>query len=81
MHPYFWNNGYFGSDWFLWFGIIFLLLSSLGYWRHASAAHKTHRLRVPAQKDALDMLSERYARGEITREQFAQRRRSNRYFR
>jgi uncharacterized membrane protein len=80
MHPYFWNNGYFGWDGFLWFGIV-LLLSSLGYWRHTSAAHRRNRLRVPAQKDALDILSERYARGGITREQFAQQRRSNRYFR
>lgn len=81
MHPYFWNNLHFGWGGFLWFGIIFLLLSGMGYWRHTYAAHRRHRLVVPAQKDALEVVNERYVRGEITREQFAQRRRSNRYFR
>ena len=32
MQTDFWNNWYFGWGWFLWFGIIFLLFSSMGNW-------------------------------------------------
>jgi putative membrane protein len=70
MQHYFWNDWYFGWGWFLWFGIIFLLFSSMGNWRYTYAAHRKYGL--PQQKEALDILNERYASGEITREQFAQ---------
>ena len=72
MHPYFWNNWYFGWGWFLWFGIIFLLFSSMGNWRYTYAAHRKYGLGVAPRKEALDILNERYASGEITREQFVQ---------
>jgi putative membrane protein len=67
-HPY-WNDWYFGWGWFLWFGIFFLLFSSLGNWRYSYSAHR--RYDQLAGKDAADILNERYARGEITHEELA----------
>ena len=68
MQHYFWNGLYFGWGWVLWFGIIFLLFSSVGNWRYTYAAHRKYGL--PPHKEALDILDARYARGEITREEF-----------
>jgi putative membrane protein len=67
-HAY-WNDWYFGWGWLLWFGFIFLLFSSVGNWGYAYRAHR--RFGELGGKDALDILNERYARGEITHEQLA----------
>ena len=72
MHPYFWNSWNVGWDWLLCFGIIFILIFSIGNWRYTYAAHRKFGLCASMQKDALDILNERYAGGEITREQFDQ---------
>ena len=63
----YWNDWYFGWGWFLWFGILFLLFSSLGNWGYSYRVHR--RYGQLASKDALDILNERYARGEITHEE------------
>ncbi len=70
MQHYFWNDWYLGWGWFLWLGIMLLLFSGMGNWRYTYAAHR--KFGQPVLKDALDILNERYARGQITREQFHQ---------
>jgi uncharacterized membrane protein len=72
MQHYFWNDWYIGGGWLFWLGVICLLLSSMGSRRYTYAARR--KCRLPLQKGPLDMLHERYARGEINREQFARMR-------
>ena len=69
MNHGYWNDWYFSWGWFLWFGLIFLLFSSLGNWGYTYRAHQ--RTFASPQNKALDILNERYARGEVTREDYA----------
>jgi len=68
MH-YYWNDWFFGWGWILWFGFIFLIFSGVGNWGYSYSAHRKFDL---PRKGARDLLDERYARGEITREQYVQ---------
>jgi len=63
------NDWYFGWGWLLWFGFIFLMFSSLGNWGYT---YRAHRKFDGTRREAIDILNERYARGDITREQFTQ---------
>ena len=65
----YWNDWYSGWGWFLWFGIMILMFSSLGNWGYTYRVQRNYGR--PIGKGALDILSERYARGEITHEEFA----------
>jgi putative membrane protein len=69
MIHYYWNDWFFGWGWILWFGFIFLLFSSFGNWGYA---YRLHCKYGHTGSTALDILNERYARGELTREQYVQ---------
>lgn len=69
MVHYYWNDWYFGWGWILWFGFIFLLFSSFGNWRYTYHAHRKYG-DLNNTKEAVDILNERYARGEITQEDY-----------
>lgn len=61
MEPYYRNDWSTGGL-FLWLGLIALIFSSLGNWRYTYSAHRKHE---NAPRKALDILNERYAKGEI----------------
>lgn len=63
-----WNSSAFAWEWLLWFGIIVLMLSSVGNWGYAYRAHR--KFDDTPRKDAASILDERYAGGELTREQY-----------
>ena len=64
-----WNDWYFGWGWILWFGFVFLIFVSFGNWGYAYRAHRKVD-EVSRSKDAIDVLNERYAKGEIGREDY-----------
>ncbi|MEO6976143.1 MAG: SHOCT domain-containing protein [Gallionella sp.] len=68
MNHYYWNDLYFGWGWILWLGIVFLLFSSIGNWGYSYRAHQ--KFGTMPRKEALDILNERYARGDITRAEY-----------
>lgn len=50
-------------------GFFFLLLSNFGHWFYSYRSNQRHGLHL--QKTALDLLNERYARGDIEQAEFA----------
>jgi putative membrane protein len=63
------NEMYFGWSWLFWFGVIFLFASSIGNWGYTYKAHLKYSDLHPRSK-AFVILDERFARGEITREEY-----------
>ena len=61
------SNG-FGWGWFVWIGFMIIMFSSVGNWGYTYRVHRFSGR--PRHKDALDILDERYARGEITLTEF-----------
>jgi putative membrane protein len=70
MGHYYWNDWYAGWGWFLWFGVVLLFASSAGNWGYTYRAHRKYYDLYP-KKEAIDILNERYARGEVTHEEYA----------
>ena len=69
MTGYYWNDWYSGWGYLLWFGMIFLLFSTLGNWGYTYQAHSRYR-DFETRKNAFDLLSERYAKGDLNHEEF-----------
>jgi putative membrane protein len=69
MHNNFWND-YLTWGWILWMGFIFLMFSGFGNWGYTYRVHQKYN--GSPRKEAIDILNERYARGEITRVEFNQ---------
>ncbi|WP_133011268.1 SHOCT domain-containing protein [Marinomonas flavescens] len=64
MHNEYWS----GWSWLLWVAIWFLMISSFGHWGYSYRSNR--RYFSQPQKTALDILNERYARGDIDQEEF-----------
>jgi putative membrane protein len=62
------SDWYGAWGWILWIGFWFLIISSFGNWGYTYRVHR--RYGDGSQKTARDILNERYARGDINRDEF-----------
>ena len=63
------NSWFAGWGFFLWFGFIFLLFSSMGNWGYTYRAHKKY-IDLTQGRSAFDILDERFAKGDIKRDEY-----------
>jgi len=68
MEHIYWNDWYASWGWFLWIGIWFLLISSFGNWGYSYRAHQKYNNQP--LKSAMEILNERYASGDVEREEY-----------
>lgn len=69
MEHFSWDTMHTGLAWFLWLGFVLLILSSLGNWGYS---YRTHRKFTEgnSRRDAIEILNERYASGQIDQAEF-----------
>jgi putative membrane protein len=56
-------------SWFFWVGLMILLFSNVGNWGYTYRAHRRF-VGLSLNRDAMEILSQRYASGEIKSEEF-----------
>lgn len=66
---YYWTDWYAGWGWMLWLGMVLLAFSSFGNWGYSYTSHRRFRNTLLG-KDALEILSARYASGLINQQEF-----------
>ena len=68
-------NGFEGHGWGMgWWWIIGLIIVVAIVWMVVKSMNTNSNANLPSGKSALDILKERYARGEIDKEEFEERR-------
>ena len=65
------ENFYLNWGWFFWYSIFLLFVINIGNWGYTYRAHRK-LTNFSSAKNALDILNERYARGDIEKEEYLQ---------
>lgn len=73
MHDYYWGGGGWGA-WMIFHWLFWLALLALVIWSGIMLSRRSRWSDSDSPKSALELLNERYARGEIDREEYLQRR-------
>lgn len=70
MTTYYWNDWYLAWGWVLWAGMFFLLISSVWNWSYSYGVNNKYKIIAEKDKDPLDYLKERLARGEVDENEY-----------